>query len=240
MSASTSAFGAIGDWAVSIMNFLGAPGVGFLVLAENLFPPIPSEVILPLAGFTAGSPNAGFTWPEALIWATVGSVLGAYCLYGLGALLGHDRTVKILTWLPLVDRDEIDATIGWFNRHGEWAVFLGRMIPIFRSLISLPAGVERMNMLKFGLLTFAGSAIWNTIFVYGGFLLGENWHVLEDAAGWVQYAVIAVVSALIVWYLIYKFRKWQRQRREAAATPDGESISNVTPKNPDADPDDRN
>ncbi|WP_225735741.1 DedA family protein [Gulosibacter chungangensis] len=208
-----SAFGAIGDWAVSLMNFLGAPGVALLVFLENLFPPIPSEIILPLAGFTAGSAAGQFTWVAALIWATAGSVLGAYALYGLGAWLGHDRTVKLLSMLPLVDRDDIDKTIGWFNKHGYWTVFFGRMVPIFRSLISIPAGVERMSWWKFGLLTLCGSAIWNTIFVYGGFALGSNWEVLEQAAGWFQYIVIAVVASVILWYIVHKIRKARREHQ---------------------------
>lgn len=202
------------------MNALGAVGVGLMVLLENLFPPIPSEVILPLAGFAAANPEASFTWWQALIWATVGSVAGAYALYGLGAWLGHDRTVKLLVKLPLVDVDEINATIRWFNRHGYWTVFLGRMVPIFRSLISLPAGIERMSWWKFGLFTLLGSAIWNTIFVLGGFYLGENWHVLERAASWFQYVVIAIVAIAVLAYVVIKLRKWRRQRAEATTGAD--------------------
>lgn len=202
----------IGDWAVSVMNFLGAPGVAILVFLENLFPPIPSEIILPLAGFTAGSPEGQFTWQSALIWATVGSVLGAYALYGLGAWLGHERTVKLLSMLPLVDRDDIDKTIGWFHKHGYWTVFIGRMIPIFRSLISIPAGVERMSWWKFGLLTLAGSGIWNSIFVYGGYALGSNWGVLDEVAGWLQYVVIFAVIALVLWYIVHKIVQARRER----------------------------
>lgn len=209
-----SPFGVIGDWAVAVMNALGAPGVGLLVLLENLFPPIPSEVILPLAGFAAGTPQGAFSWVSAAIWATAGSVLGAYALYGLGAWWGHDRTVRLLGALPLVDPEDIDKTIAWFNRHGKWTVFLGRMLPIFRSLISIPAGIERMNMLWFGLLTLAGSAIWNTIFVYGGYLLGDNWQVLEQAAGWLQYLVIATVALAIIVFVVYKLAVRRRTKHQ--------------------------
>lgn len=207
-----SAFGAIGEWTVAVMNFLGAPGVGLLVLLENLFPPIPSEIILPLAGFTAGTADGQFTWATALIWATVGSVVGAYCLYGLGAWLGHDRTVSLLTKLPFVDRDEIEKTIAWFNKHGYWTVFFGRMLPIFRSLISIPAGIARMSWWRFGVFTLLGSAIWNTIFVYGGYLLGSNWQVLESVAGWLQYAVLAALAIAVIWFVIYKVRKTHREK----------------------------
>ncbi|WHS35363.1 DedA family protein [Auritidibacter ignavus] len=212
-----SAFGLIGDWAVAVMNALGPTGVGLLVLIENLFPPIPSEVILPLAGFSAASDQAQFTWTSAVLFATVGSVLGAYCLYGLGAWLGHQHTVNLLTKLPLVERREIGATINWFNKHGYWTVFLGRMVPIFRSLISLPAGVERMNWWRFGLLTLTGSAIWNTIFVYGGFLLGENWYLLEQAAGWFQYLVIGLLLLALITYVVYKIRSRKTAQRPGAA-----------------------
>lgn len=212
----SSAFGAIGDWAVSLMNFLGAPGVALLVFLENIFPPIPSEIVLPLAGFTAGTPDGQFTWVEALTWATAGSVTGAYALYGLGAWLGHSRTVKLLNMLPLVDIEDIEKTISWFNKHGYWTVFFGRMIPIFRSLISIPAGVERMSWWKFGLFTLAGSAVWNTIFVYGGFALGSNWHVLDQVAGWVQYVVIALVLGVIIWYVVHKLLQARRARRTDA------------------------
>ncbi|MFD2673938.1 DedA family protein [Gulosibacter bifidus] len=211
--AASESFGAIGDWAVSVMNWLGAIGVGLLVLLENLFPPIPSEVILPLAGFTSGLPGSGFTWVEALIWATVGSTVGAYALYGLGAALGHDRTVRLLAALPLVDRKDIEKTIAWFNKNGYWTVFFGRMLPIFRSLISIPAGVEKMQWWKFGLLTFAGSAIWNTIFVYGGYMLGSNWEAIINVADWLKYLVIGVVAIVGIWYIVHKLRQSAKKRK---------------------------
>ena len=196
------------------MNALGAVGVGLMVLLENLFPPIPSEVILPLAGFAAANPEASFTWWQALIWATVGSVAGAYALYGLGAWLGHDRTVKLLVKLPLVDVDEINATIRWFNRHGYWTVFLGRMVPIFRSLISLPAGIERMSWWKFGLFTLLGSAIWNTIFVLAGFYLGENWHIAEQYASVFSRIVVVVVLVAVIWWVLKRIRRNRQARSD--------------------------
>lgn len=202
--------GVIGDWAVSVMNWLGAIGVGLLVLLENLFPPIPSEVILPLAGFTSGLPGSEFTWVEALIWATIGSIIGAYALYGVGMALGHDRTVRLLAALPLVERKDIERTIAWFNKHGYWTVFFGRMLPIFRSLISIPAGVERMSWWKFGLLTLAGSAIWNTLFVYGGYVLGSNWEAIIGVADWLKYLVVALVVIALVWFIVHKVRSRKR------------------------------
>ena len=190
----------IAGWAVDVMTALGPFGVAVTIFLENAWPPIPSEIILPLAGFTAA--QGSFTVAEAIIWATVGSVVGAWMLYGLGRVFGHDRLVAIAEKLPLVRGSDITKTTDWFNRHGSKAVFFGRMLPIFRSLISIPAGLEKMNFLLFTALTLAGSAIWNSIFVGAGFMLGENWHAIGPWADVLQYMVIAAVVLVIVWWVV--------------------------------------
>ncbi|MFT3944255.1 MAG: DedA family protein [Ancrocorticia sp.] len=155
--------------------------------------------MLPLAGFSAGA-GAGFTLLGAIAWCTAGSLVGAYVLYALGALLGRERTRKILNSLPLVNPNDVVRTEAFFDKHGSWTVFFGRMIPIFRSLISLPAGVTRMNLVKFTLLTGTGSLIWNTLLIYAGYALGANWHVVENYVGVLSKVVIGVVVvALVVW-----------------------------------------
>ncbi|MET0422750.1 MAG: DedA family protein [Actinoplanes sp.] len=176
-----------------LVDRLGAPGAGLAVALENLFPPIPSEVILPLAGFAAGQGRMSLA--AAIVWTTLGSVAGALALYYVGALLGRDRMRALAVRLPLVQVADLDRTEAWFARHGGKTVFLGRMIPIFRSLISVPAGVQRMPLGTFLLLTAAGSLIWNTVFVLAGYLLGENWPVVEAYAGVLQYVVIAACLA---------------------------------------------
>lgn len=190
----------VAAWAVSLMETVGAPGAAIAIAAENLFPPIPSEVILPLAGFTAA--QGGFTVIEAILWTTAGSLFGAFLLYGLGRLLGHDRLVHIARKLPLVRASDIDKTTAWFSRHGAKAVLFGRMLPIFRSLISIPAGIERMPVLQFGLLTLVGSAVWNSVFVLLGYSLGRSWHAIEPYADVLQYVVIGVVLVVIVWWVV--------------------------------------
>ncbi len=166
------------QWVNDLMDALGAPGAGLAIALENLFPPLPSEVILPLAGFAASSGRMSLL--AVLLWTTAGSVIGALALYGIGALLGRDRTVAIAARLPLVKVSDIERTEAWFLKHGTKAVFFGRMIPIFRSLISVPAGVERMRLPVFLGLTTLGSAIWNTVFVLAGYFLGANWHQVSD------------------------------------------------------------
>ncbi|MGW0203527.1 DedA family protein [Nonomuraea sp. NPDC003201] len=185
------------DWLVGLMETLGAPGAGLAIALENLFPPLPSEVILPLSGFTASRGEMDLL--DVLVWTTLGSVVGALALYWVGALLGRERTLAIAAKLPLVKTSDIEKTEAWFLRHGRKTVFFGRMIPIFRSLISVPAGVERMPLVPFTLLTATGSLIWNTIFVMAGYLLGENWSLVEAYVGIGSRVVLAlVVLALVV------------------------------------------
>jgi len=204
---------AIAQWAVSLMETLGGPGAGMAIALENLFPPLPSEVILPLAGFTASRGTFGLV--EVLLWTTLGSVVGALVLYGLGAWLGRDRLRRVVARVPLMKVSDVDRAEAWFGRHGSKAVFFGRMIPLFRSLISIPAGVERMPLIRFTLLTTAGSAIWNTIFVLAGYYLGENWGVVEQYADVFQKIVIAAVVLAVVVFVVVRLR--QRARGKMAS-----------------------
>lgn len=199
----------IADWAVSLMDLIGAPGAGLAVALENLFPPIPSEVILPLAGLAAS--RGSFTLAEALLWTTVGSVVGAYLLYALGALLGVGRLRRIAERVPLLHAADVERTVAWFHRHGRWAVFFGRMLPVFRSLISIPAGVSRMPLWQFGLMTMAGSFLWNTIFILAGYFLGENWHVVERYASILQYVVLVALALGILWFILSRVQTSRRQ-----------------------------
>jgi membrane protein DedA with SNARE-associated domain len=199
-------------WVNSMIETLGAPGAGIAIALENLFPPLPSEVILPLAGFAAGTGKMNLF--AALLWTTLGSVVGALALYGVGALLGRDRTIAIAAKIPLLKLSDIERTEAWFARHGAKAVFFGRMIPVFRSLISVPAGVERMPIRQFLLLTTAGSAIWNTVFVLAGYALGENW---ESVAGYVStYSKIVIGGAglaLLLFVLVRLLKSGNGKRR---------------------------
>ncbi|NUO99796.1 MAG: DedA family protein [Nonomuraea sp.] len=184
------------EWLIGLMESLGAFGAGLAIMLENLFPPLPSEVILPLAGFTVSRGEMDLL--DVLVFTTLGSVTGAFALYWVGALLGRERTLAIAAKLPLVKVSDIEKTEAWFARHGRKTVFFGRMIPIFRSLISVPAGVERMPLVAFILLTTAGSLIWNTIFVFAGYFLGENWSLVEAYVGIGTNVVIGLVVLAIV------------------------------------------
>ena len=184
-------------WAVDLMEHLGGPGAGLAIFVENLFPPIPSEVILPMAGFAARLGELSLV--GAIVWTTMGSVLGAWMLYALGAYLGPDRIRRIVSRMPLMDGEDVDKSRAWFAKHGSKAVFFGRMLPLFRSFISIPAGIERMNFALFTVLTLLGSLIWNSVFVLAGYLLGANWHRVEPYASALQYIVLAAVILGVGW-----------------------------------------
>ncbi|MFI0445880.1 DedA family protein [Actinomadura sp. 6N118] len=208
MAAEAEPVGGIAGWATDLMEKLGAPGAGLAIALENLFPPLPSEVILPLAGFTAAQGDMNLI--AALVWTTIGSVVGALALYGIGAAVGRDRVRALVARLPLVKVADLDRTEAWFAKHGAKAVFFGRMIPIFRSLISVPAGVERMRLTTFLALTTAGSFIWNTAFVMAGYGLGDNWRTVEEYVGVYSKGVLAVAVLLALAFLAVRIVKARR------------------------------
>lgn len=195
-------------WVVDVLEHLGGVGAGLGIFAENVFPPIPSEVILPVAGFAARLGELSLV--SALFWTTAGSVVGAWLLYGLGAWLGHDRMRRVAARIPLVNVDDVDKTTEWFRRHGYKAVFFGRMIPLFRSFVSIPAGAERMNFATFTLLTALGSALWNSTFVMAGYVLGANWHHIEPYTSTFQYIVIAGAAIGSAWFIYSRLRTRRR------------------------------
>ena len=206
------------DWAVETMDSLGAVGVFLLIFLENLFPPIPSEVVLPLAGVTSAGPDSSY-W-AMLLASVAGSVVGACLLYGLGRLLGPQRLRRIVIRLPLVHVGDYDKSVEFMDRHGCKAIFFGRFVPGIRSLISIPAGLYAMPIGMFTLLTAAGSAIWNSVFVTIGYYMGSNWTVIEpytDIFSDVVYAAVALVVAVFVVRLILRER---RRRRLGLPDPD--------------------
>ena len=209
-------------WTVTIMETLGPAGVGFMVFLDNIFPPIPSELVLPLAGFTSSQGQMNIV--AAIVFATIGSVVGAVLLWALGKWIGIERIARIAVKMPLVDVDDVHKTVDWFDRHGDKAVFFGRMIPIFRSLISIPAGMRDMRLTKFLLLTTAGSAIWNTILIVAGFTLGENWSVVETYAGYFQNLVIVAVIVFVVVWVVLKVRKHRRKKAAGLDTTEDDHI----------------
>jgi membrane protein DedA with SNARE-associated domain len=203
--ASNSVTQRIADWSISVMEKLGGLGAALLIALENVFPPLPSEVILPLAGFTASQGNLSFI--GAIIWTTIGSVVGALILYQLGKWLGRDKIRHYAAKLPLVNVKDIDTAEEWFQKYETRVVLFGRMIPIVRSLISIPAGVEKMPLNLFILYTAIGSLIWNTMLISAGYMLGEQWDLVEKYVGVFQNIVILAVVLGVAYFVIVRVKK---------------------------------
>ena len=194
---------ALANWVINTVHTLGYVGIGALTAAEDIFPPIPSELILPLAGFLAG--QGRFALPLVIAAATTGSLTGALFLYALGRWVGEQRlrrfTQRFGRWL-LVDESDLDRAHQWFGRHGGLAVLIGRLIPGVRSFISIPAGIEEMPIHRFVLFTVVGSGIWNTVLAVLGWWLGSQWDKVQQYARILEYGALALVIggvAFLVW-----------------------------------------
>ncbi|MFF7253350.1 DedA family protein [Streptomyces microflavus] len=203
--------GGIAGWATGLVETFGGPGAGFAIALENLFPPLPSEIILPLTGFAAS--QGVLSLASALFWTTLGSVVGAVALYTIGAVFGRERMHHLWAKLPLVKASDLVRTEEWFARHGTKAVLLGRMVPVFRSLISVPAGVERMPLPVFIGLTTAGSLVWNTLLVMAGYWLGDRWDVVGTYVGLVSKIVLGAALLAAVWWIAKRVRGRKESRR---------------------------
>ena len=196
-------FDSLGQWAADVLGSLGSFGLLFLMLVENLFPPIPSEAILPLAGFLVGRGELGGV--QAVAAATTGSLLGALVLYALGRWGGRAVVLRYGRVLRVTEND-LDRAEGWFDEYGDWVVLFGRMVPLARSVVSIPAGMLEMPVLRFVLLTTLGSALWNTLLVGAGWFLGANWERVSAIVGTISNVVLIVALVAIVLLAVYWFR----------------------------------
>ena len=184
---------------------LGYVGLALLLLAENLFPPIPSEVVLPLAGFLVGRGDLNL-W-GALVAATLGSVAGAVALYSLGRYGGRRLVLRYGSWLR-VDEDSLDRAEGWFRHYGDVLVLFARVVPLARSIVSIPAGTAKMPLGRFVVLTTIGSTIWNALLIGAGVFLGANWSVVQNWIG--SYSDVVLILAAVgaaAFLLLRHFRR---------------------------------
>ena len=204
----------LSGWVVGVIEALGAWGVGLLTLLETVFPPIPSEVVLPVAGYLAERGRMGLL--TVVVAATLGGLVGALLLYEVARRIGTERSSALIARLPLVDREDVDAAVGWFSRHGGASVFFGRLIPGVRSLISLPAGAAAMPIGRFVVLTTAGSLLWNVLLIGAGYLLGSQWQDAERWSAWFDRAIYLALAGVLVWLVARRVRK----RRAGRGAPD--------------------
>jgi len=203
-SASDSITGVAG-WMTGLIDSLGSVGVGLILVIETVFPPIPSEVVLPGAGYLAGLGELGF-W-ATLVWATVGSVVGALILYAAGRTVGPDRLGRLAAKLPLMSEHDVERAWVTFERWDQRAVFWGRLVPGVRSLVSIPAGAKRMPLGRFVALTAGGSLMWNAALLGGGWYLGDRFGATETVSHWMNVVVIVGAVGLVAWFVVSKFRQ---------------------------------
>lgn len=192
-------------WVVDVILALGPVGVALMLALDNVLPVVPSEVVLPFAGYLAGQGRMSFTLTA--VAATVGSTVSAYVYYELGRRLGPRRARSAMLRIPLTDEDDIARATGWFERHGSAAVFTGRFVPLVRSLISLPAGTQGMGRIRFGLLTALGSGIWNVVWLWVGYLVGKSWHSAGRYSDWLNWSLVAFLVLVVGRYV------WTRRDR---------------------------
>jgi membrane protein DedA with SNARE-associated domain len=189
----------LATWVQDVIESLGYLGVALLVIAENLFPPIPSEIVLPFAGFVARRGDGSVV--VMVLAATIGSVVGALVLYAISAAIGPERirsfVVRFGKWFGVKESDMVRAE-EWFDRRSNAAVLVGRCVPLIRSLVSIPAGFRRMKFVPFITLTAVGSAVWNIALIGAGATLGDQWDRVGDYVGIFQWLVIAAIFGVIL------------------------------------------
>ncbi len=205
-----------------VYDTMGWGGVVFLMAVESAGIPFPSELIMPLAGWLLVEAKGG-GWEMLLLagfYGALGNLLGSWAAYWVSLKGGRPLLLKYGKYV-LLTRDEIDRTEAWFARYGEWAVFFGRLLPVVRTFISIPAGIARMNFWKFSVYTFAGSFPWSLGLAYGGFLLGENWESMRAVMRPFDFPILGLIILAGVWFVVKRMKAIRAQQREEAAASGG-------------------
>jgi membrane protein DedA with SNARE-associated domain len=195
---------------------MGWPGVVLLMAVESVAFPIPSELVMPLAGWLLVQARGSPVWWVAMagVYGSLGSLLGAWFVYGVSLKGGRPLLHKYGKYV-LITREELDRAEAWFDKYGEWAVFFSRLVPVLRTLISVPAGVSRMNLWKFSIYTFAGSFPWSFGLAFGGYMLGENWEVLRAAMQPFELPILLALVGIVAWFAFRRVKAMRARRRVA-------------------------
>lgn len=206
------------DWAADFIDAIGLIGVAALVALENVFPPIPSELVLLLTGFNVSESRFGFV--GGVVFATIGSVVGAYFLYGIGRLLHEERLEAFLAGIGRfvgLKKSDVHKGFQWFERHGSLVVFFGRLIPVVRSVVSIPAGAEKMPLVRFTILTALGSLVWNAVWISIGWGLGDQWEKAGRWGDYIQYGAVALIAVGLV-VLVVRARRHRPDSDNSSST----------------------
>ena len=199
----------VAAWITDVIDSVGEVGVGLLIALENIFPPLPSELILPFAGFAAerGELNIVLAW----VAATVGALVGALVLYGIGAVVGYDRLHDLAgkRWFIFLGQKDLERGSALFDQYAAPIVLGGRCVPLVRSAVSIPAGIARMPLARFCLYTAVGAGLWNALFIYLGSVAGSNYERIEAYVRPFSYAVLVLVVAGAVYLVVRTIRRKQ-------------------------------
>ncbi len=197
-------FALISNLVIEIIKYLGYPGIFLLMTLESVNIPIPSEIIMPFSGFLALQGNLNF-WLVALM-GTLGNMAGAFLSYFLAEWILEIRgKYKILQ--VILSHRHLEKTDAWFKKYGSYSIFFGRIIPMVRTFISLPAGIAKMNAIKFTYLTFLGSFLWSAFLTYIGFFLGNNWTIIQEYFKELDYVILVVIAAALLYWLIARRKR---------------------------------
>ena len=207
MSILSEILAAIGGFALSTISLLGYAGIFFLMMLESMVVPVPSEFVMPFAGFLVAQGN--FNFILVIVASSLGSITGPLIFYYIGKTGGHTLVEKYGKYV-LVDTEDIKKTEKWFNKRGELTIFIARLIPVVRHLISLIAGIGKMNVKKFALYTILGATLWNGILTYLGFILGQHWN---EVSQYLEELDIIIVILLIVGCLYFAYRHITRKKK---------------------------
>jgi membrane protein DedA with SNARE-associated domain len=199
---------AIKIWVENVISSMGYLGLYFVMFLENVFPPIPSEVVLPLAGSLTLEGRFSILWITVI--GMLGSLTGAFLFYGIGKWLGEDRVRTLIAKYgkyALLSTNDLDRSLEWFDKYDDWVIFFSRMVPIVRSLISIPAGIASMDLTKFSFFTILGTALWSFVLALGGRLLGEQWPLIAEFINTYQNIVLVVAVAAVAFFIISRIVK---------------------------------
>ncbi|AFZ11984.1 SNARE associated Golgi protein-like protein [Crinalium epipsammum PCC 9333] len=197
------------EWITNTITSLGYLGIGLLMFLENLFPPIPSELIMPLAGFTVAKGRMELA--PVILAGVIGTILGALPWYYVGKLVGEDNLKRLADkygkWISVSSRD-IEKADNWFDKHGQKAVLFCRLVPGVRTLISLPAGISGMPLVPFLIYSTIGTALWVSFLTLAGYALGDNYEIVEEYLGPVSKIVfVLLIVAFVVWVVNKRKKK---------------------------------
>lgn len=196
----------ITEWATAVMSRMGYPGLFLLMALESMVAPVPSEAVMPFAGFLVA--DGKFSWTAAILASSAGTVFGSWVSYAMGRWGGRPFVIRFGRYL-LLDHEHLDSTHRWFEKRGELTIFVARFIPVVRHLISIPAGVAEMSPLRFTVYTLAGGTIWNTLLLVAGHRLRGRWDVIVQYSHQLDYVVVAALGLGAAWWI----RRQLRRRR---------------------------